>query len=271
MPHSYEEIRSATLDVLAKRVTTQYDADQYAHLKIGVGKALRNRDGQPEPAPSVCPADSSLDHADADLFLEVFWDLFRDGVITLGLNDSNKEFPFFRVTTRGRHLMEGGGEYFLHDVSGFERQIKAEIPDIDPTTLLYLKEALQAFRSGCILASTVMLGVATEHTFLLLMEAINQSKTHSATFSSVSKERGILRKINKFKNIFEQNKKSVPRELVEDFDTHFLGIQSLIRGFRNESGHPSGKIIEREQSFVNLQLFVSYGRKAYQFINYYSK
>ena len=269
MPHSYEEIRSATLDVLAGRVTTQYDPDHYPHLKIGVGKALRDRRGQPEPAPGMYQADSSLDHADADLLLEVFWDLFRDGVITLGLNDSNKEFPFFRVTTRGRHLMEGGGEYFLHDVSGFERQIKAEIPDIDPTTLLYLKESLQAFRSGCILASTVMLGVATEHTFLLLMETIDQSKTHSSTFSSVSKERGILRKINKFKSVIEQNKKTVPRALLEDFDTHFLGVQSLIRGFRNESGHPSGKLIEREQSFVNLQLFVSYGRKAYQFINHF--
>ena len=271
MPHSYEEIRSATLDVLAGRVATQYTANQYAHLKIGVGKALRGRDGLPEPAPGAYPADSSLEQADADLFLEIFWDLFRDGVITLGFDDSNKEFPFFRITGRGNTLLSGGEEYFLHDVSGFEKQIKAEIPDIDPTTLLYLKEALQAFRSGCILASTVMLGVATEHTFLLLIETIDNNKTHSATFSAVSKERGLLRKINKFKSILEMNKKSVPRELLEDFDTHFLGIQSLIRGFRNESGHPSGKIIEREQAFVNLQLFVSYGRKAYQFITHYSK
>jgi hypothetical protein len=236
-----------------------------------VGKALRDRDGAPEPAPGAYPADSALDNADADLFLEVFWDLFRDGVITLGLNDSNKEFPFFRVTARGRNLLGGGGEYFLYDVSGFEKQIKAEIPDIDPTTLLYLKEALQAFRSGCILASTVMLGVATEHTFLLLLETIDQNEAHSATFASIAKERGILRKINRFKNIIEQNKKTVPRDLLEDFDTHFLGIQSLIRGFRNESGHPSGKVIEREQAFVNLQLFVSFGRKVYQFIKHYNK
>jgi hypothetical protein len=183
MSHSYEEIRSATFDVLAGRVTTSFGADEYNHLKIGVGKALRCRDGQPEPPPGPYPADSALDRADADLFLEVFWDLFRDGVITLGLNDVRKEFPYFRVTARGNTLLGGNGEYFLHDVSGFEKQIKAEIPDIDPTTLLYLKEALQAFRSGCILASTVMLGVATEHTFLLLLETIDQNPTHSATFS----------------------------------------------------------------------------------------
>lgn len=271
MSHSYEEIRSATFDVLAGRVSSPYEANQYAHLKIAVGKALREREGQPEPPPGAYPADSALDHADADLLLEVFWDLFRDGVITLGINDSNKEFPWFRLTGRGSALVEGDEEYFLHDVAGFEKQIIAEIPDIDATTLLYLKEALQAFRSGCILASTVMLGVATEHTFLRLIETIDQNPKHSSTFSSVGQERTILRKINKFKNVIEQNKKSLPRDLLEDFDTHFLGIQSLIRGFRNESGHPSGKIIQREQAFVNLQLFVSYGRKVHQFIGHFTK
>jgi hypothetical protein len=50
MVHPPEEIRSAALDVLAGRVQCGYEPDEYAHLKIGVGKALRERDGLP-PAP----------------------------------------------------------------------------------------------------------------------------------------------------------------------------------------------------------------------------
>ncbi len=50
--------------------------------------------------------------------------------------------------------------YFFHDVSTYEQLIRKEIPSIDDVTLLYLKEAMQAFRVGCLLSATVMLGVA---------------------------------------------------------------------------------------------------------------
>jgi len=57
-----------------------------------------------------------------------------------------------------------------------------------------------------------------------------------------------LRKINKFKDIVDQMRKSLPKGLLEDFDTRFLGIQALIRMVRNEAGHPAGKLIDREQA-----------------------
>jgi hypothetical protein len=128
---------------------------------------------------------------------------------------------------------------------------------------------LQAFRAGCILSSTVMLGVATEHTFLLLLETIANNPTYAPTFAGVQQERTTLKKINKFKNIIDQTRKSFPQGLLEDFDTHFLAFQSLIRTFRNEAGHPAGKLIGREQAFVNLQLFIPFGRKAYELIAHF--
>src|SRR2546430_10606295 len=180
MAHSPEEIRSAALDVLAGRVQCDYQPNEYAHLKIGVGKALRERDGLPPALPTPYPEDSALESQDAETFLEVFWDLFRDGVITLGRDALHSNFPFFRVTSRGKRVLSGENSYFLHDVTRFESQVLAEIPDIDQTSLIYLKEALQAFRAGCILSSTVMLGVATEHTFLLLLETIDNSAAHAS-------------------------------------------------------------------------------------------
>jgi hypothetical protein len=271
MTHSPEEIRSAALDVLAGRVKCEYELNQFAHLKIGVGKALRERDGLPPQIPTTYPADSALESQDADIFLEVFWDLFRDGIISLGCDTSasKSNFPFFSVTSRGKRVLSGENSYFLHDLTRFESQVLAEIPAIDKTTLIYLKEALQAFRTGCILSSTVMLGVATEHTFLLLLETIDNSAVHASMFAGVQHERTTLRKINKFKNVVDQTRKSFPKELLEDFDTHFLGIQSLIRTFRNEAGHPTGKIIDREQAFINLQLFIPFGRKAYELMAYF--
>ena len=113
-----------------------------------------------------------------------------------------------------------------------------------------------------------MLGVATEQTFLLLIEAIDQNPKHQATFAPVKEERTILRKVNKFQKILDREKNTLPSEVKDDLDTNFLGILSIIRNFRNDSGHPSGKIIDREQAYVLLQLFPHYCKKLYQLIEH---
>ena len=129
---------------------------------------------------------------------------------------------------------------------------------------------MQAFQSGCLLSSTVVLGVAAEHTFELLMEAIEKRNDWKIEFSSVLKERFILNKLNKFREITEKHIHKLPYGIKEDLDTSFLGIQTLIRNFRNESGHPTGKFIDREQTFVLLQLFIPYCRKLYALMDFFS-
>jgi hypothetical protein len=264
MTNSYEEIRTAAIDVLAGRVVPPYPVNQYAHFKIGVAKALEERQGIQHHG----FGDRTLTGAAADTFLEVFWDLFRQGIITLGNDDANPVFPFFRISTLGQRMLSNEDSYFVHDVSAYESRIRKEVPMIDDPTLVYLKEAVQAFRSGCILSATVMLGVATEHTFQLLLESIEQNAKRQQLVETVSRERSILRRVNKFWNLIEPETKSFPPELREDLETRFLGILSIIRQFRNDSGHPTGKIIDREQAFVLLQLFIPYCKKMHQLRDY---
>ena len=264
---SYEEIRDVALDVLAGRESVDYEPTQYQNLLLGIAEVIARRENQVSTSRHNA---TRLSRADAELFMEVFWGLFREGIITLGLDDHNRQYPFFRVSTFGRRLLEGGQAYFFHDVSSYERAIKNEVSNINDITLLYLKEAMQAFRSGCILSATVMLGVATEHSFLLLLETIASNATHAATFANAQQEKTILQKVNKFKNILDQNLKALPSPIKEDLDTNFAGILSIIRNFRNQSGHPTGKIIDREQAYILLQLFIPYCKKIYQLIGYYS-
>lgn len=269
MSHSYEEIRSVALDILAGRERVNYEPRQYQHLLLGIGEVFAKREGRTQPTNFI--TEHTPDRQDRETFLEVFWALFRQGVITLGLNDDNREFPFFRVTQLGEHIADSQSAYFFHDVSSYQQAISNEIHGINEITLLYLKEAMQAFRSGCILSSTVMLGVASEHTFLLLLEAIKGNPEHCETFKSVSEQRTILQKINKFKNILDQQQRALPSEIKEDLDTYFAGILSVIRNFRNQSGHPTGKIIDREQAFVLLQLFIPYCKKLYQLMDFFRR
>jgi hypothetical protein len=265
MGETYEEIRGAAIDVLANRVPLCSGINQYVSFQDGVARALDQRRGIQDYSHGSKP---HLNRWDSGLFLEVFWDLFREGIITLGIDDANREFPFFRLSSLGKRIVEGESQYFVHDVSEYEKRIKTEVPAIDNITLLYLKEALQAFRSGCILSATVMLGVATEHTFMLVLDVAENNPSREAKFSTISKERTILQRVNKFRKLIEPELPNFPSELKEDWDTNFSGILSIIRNFRNESGHPTGKIIGREQAYVLLQLFLPYCKKMYQLKSY---
>jgi hypothetical protein len=261
MEHSYEEIRGAALDILGGREAIRYEPTQYQSLQTGVAEVLARREG--ETADTRSGASPHLTRHDAEIFLEVFWALFREGVITLGLNDSNREFPFFRVTETGRAIALGDHEYFFHDVSDYTEVLRDAVPDLHDVTLLYLQEAMQAFKAGCLLSATVMLGVAAEHTFLLTLDAAESAEPWKTRFQNVRQQRSILPQINKFKNVLDQHLSDVPAELKEDLDTHFAGILAVVRTSRNEAGHPTGKLVTREQTYVLLQLFVSYCKKMY--------
>jgi hypothetical protein len=264
--YSYEEIRNAAIDILAGR--TKITFNQYNHLKNGVRENLFYEKNGTYPG----YYDNPLSPADGDIFLEVFWDFFRQGIITLGMNDQNPNFPFFRVSAHGKRILENQDVYFYHDVSSYEAVIKQQVPDIDDVTLIYLKEAMQSFYSGCYLSSSVMLGVASEHTFLKLLEKIETTGTYKSTFKKTFDERNISKKFEAFKNRLKQemgNNICLPDEIKENLDTNLDGIMNTIRNFRNDSGHPSGNIISREQCYVNLNLFVPYCKKAYQLIDFF--
>lgn len=265
MNHSYEEIRACAIDVLAGRESGQYGFSQYRALHATVAEVFVRREKPGQPV----MGEQQLSAHDSEVFLEVFWGLFRQGIITLGLNDSNPNFPFFRVSALGRKILAGQQPYFFHDLSSYERVVTDGIPNVDSVTLLYLKESMQAFLSGCLLSASVMLGVATEHSFLKLLEVIEANANHSTTYQNAFAQRTILQKFNKFKNILEQNLSTLTPQLREDLETNLSGILSMIRNFRNESGHPSGKIISREQVYVLLQLFIPCCKKIYDLMDHF--
>lgn len=270
MDHSYEEIRSVVIDLLARREQSLHMADetrQYNTLRTAVADILEQREDR---SPDDRHHRPELPTNDRSVFHEVFWDLFRQGIITPGINDSNLDFPHFSLSHFGKKILDNQNTYFFHDLSTYTTLIQSNVPKINGTTLLYLQEAMQAFKSGCMLAATVMLGVASEHSFLLLLEAVEANSEYGSRFVNAAKEKTILRKFRKFKAALDQHVAAdLPSGLKEDLDIDFAGILSVIRTFRNESGHPTGKILEREQTYVLLQMFVPYCKKIYGLIDFF--
>src|SRR5690242_7618231 len=107
MDHSYEEIRSVIIDILTKRERTTYECSQFAHLKLGVAEvfARRDRTNNTNEIAVFGGRAAQLSYQDREFTREIFWDLFRQGVIMIGADDANEKFPFFSITSYGRRIL----------------------------------------------------------------------------------------------------------------------------------------------------------------------
>jgi hypothetical protein len=270
--HSYEEIRRVAIDLLSGRETSPHldqNTQQFQTFRTAVAGILRTRDGLPELPRHKYPW---LEKEDSETFRQVFWDLFRQSIITPGLGGDSIEFPFFSVSRAGEHILNQESTYFFHDVTSYEKVIRENIPNIDPATLLYLMEAMQAFKAGCMLASTVMVGVAAEHTFSLLLEAAENSPAYGMHFKKAAKEQKILAQFKEFDKALESHvlpHRVLDKKIVEGLEIEFAGILQIIRTFRNSAGHPTGTILSREQTYVLLQVFIPFCKKAYALMGFF--
>jgi hypothetical protein len=256
--HTYEEIRESVIDIILKRVPVAHQPEQWVSLQSSVAEVFarreRNAGEQPYPPPRLHPYD-------AELVRDVFWDLFRQGFITLGLNDSNPQWPWFRLSHFGENALTTQSPYRFHDTNSFLGLVKTEVPDISPEAVVYLDEAVSAFYAGCLLASCVMLGVAAEAEFLRLADVATKNPVHGPKFSAVAKHNQIRQKVTKFQDCLKPLIAALPYEATEDLETNFLAIQSVLRIARNDAGHPTGATPQREQVYVYLQLFVPFARQ----------
>ena len=260
--HSYEEIREAVLDVMY--ASKSNGVNQFAALLEHVGRTFGQKHNSPKlPTGMAYPgAGSQLHRSDQDVVLEVVWDLFRQGIITLGLDVSNPGWPWLRLSRFGQNAIQGQSPFRFHDGTGFLKILRAEVPDVSTETITYLEEAVAAFYADCLLASCVMLGVAAEFEFLRLIDVATKSATHGANFSTVNNVKFIRQKITKFRDRLTPIVGTLSTNVTEDLDTHLDAIQSIIRIARNDAGHPSGtKPPLREQVYVYLQLFIPFARQ----------
>jgi hypothetical protein len=62
-------------------------------------------------------------------------------------------------------------------------------------------------------------------------------------------------KFVEFRNRLEPKRGELPQHLTEDIDVTLDATLNMLRIYRNEAGHPTGKQIPRARANQNLQLF----------------
>ena len=257
----YRLIKDVVVEALLRPGNGIFDPrpSQFAELAERVRRILCERDGR--PAPGGPQYGERLSHAHAEFVREAFWDLFRSGVINLGMDESNDHYPFFKLSRSGRRMLEEG-QPRVHDAASYVRLVEAASPDVDLLVMTYLAEAATAFYSGCLLACAVMLGVAAEAEFERIVSLAVAHPGHGPAFGAVLKQRMILPRMREFRKQMDMLSPVLPRGVREQLDTTYGGIQNLLRVSRNEAGHPTGAPVDRDFAFAQLVLFIPFARQA---------
>jgi hypothetical protein len=113
-----------------------------------------------------------------------------------------------------------------------------------------------------------MLGVASEAAFMEMAQAsIGWLESAGSVLKGISDDprQPYVKKLEEFRKRVEPRKPDLPNELADSMSLTFDAVADLFRIHRNEAGHPTGKLIIREDQYISLQMFGRYLQRLYLF------
>ncbi len=272
MPLDPDRLRGWVYDALA-RPKNQVGANSGGLQLADISRWVKQKAQQAGLIPQdTLTGTNNLEQVDENAIRECIWSLIIQGIVVPGVsNDSyGSNLPWIQVTEWGRTCLKTG-EYLPYDTGLFLSRLRNQIPALDSSVELYLKEALNSYRAGSYLAAAVMTGVASERVLILLRDAI-----HAAISQEDGKRKFVERTENQIaKRIYEAVagkietvREQLPPPLQDSIGTELDGIFTEIRRTRNDAGHPTGRVIERGEAYALLQLFPVYAKSAYALLDW---
>lgn len=243
-----EILRNCLLESLRRKPQTQYE-----NLKYEVAEVARERG---LPVQNISRGQAYVEQSDHRRLRELIWALIVEGVVTVGMNDSDPAWPFLSLSELGEDFVKGNRASPYEDADYVQR-IESVAP-FDPVEEVYVREALEAFRRGLPNAAAVMIGAASEQLLILTLGEIALRDPAAKPKAAKVLDGPALGMVRFAQDHFEKGAMKLPRELREQLPTTFAGIASLIRVTRNDGGHPALPGVDRGRCFVALQLFPEY-------------
>lgn len=215
----------------------------------------RGSDGRFSRSYLVATIRREIDCGETEVY-EALWGLVAEGLLYLDPagQGSGTDNWRWRLSSDGRRAFQGGS-WEPRDPEGYLSRLDRAIPNLHPEARMYLTEALRAFNSRCYLASSVMLGVASERAFLEMASHFALSSLPGAAQfdSELSKKRNTYAFLwIQFRKRFEPIREEMPDGLGDLLTLDSVG--DLIRVTRNDAGHPSGTVIDEETARAHLTI-----------------
>ena len=178
------------------------------------------------------------------------------------MDSSNLKLPWFHITKHGRDVLSST-EPQPYDPTGYLARLRERVASPDATVMAYLAESLETFRKGNRIASAVMLGIAAERVFLLLCDSLAAALStpgEKSAFAKLLDRFPMKPKLDWVHGKIQQIQKQAPFGFPDNATIMLVAIYDLMRCQRNELGHPreAPPHIERQDAFVNLQIFPRY-------------
>lgn len=206
--------------------------------------------------------------------MEMLWQLLSEGLVFIDYSQPAPDNWEWVLSERGRRVALSDTDFDPGDPDGYLRALRATIPDLDDQVLAYVQEALRSYNSGAFLASSVMLGVASERAFQHLGESFAAwlAKNEAVRFREVfdNPRQNYIAKFLEFRKRIEPRKGELPQEFADNMALTLDSVLDLLRINRNEAGHPTGRRVDEGEAFINLQIFGRYLMKLYSLRNFFT-
>ncbi|MFC0037662.1 hypothetical protein [Actinomadura rayongensis] len=193
---------------------------------------------------------------------EALWGLVAEGLAYLDPSQQPSTDNWrWKLTEAGMQAIEGGS-WEPRDTEGYLRRLKHRIPDLDPAAVRYVKEALRAFNARCYLASSVMLGVASERVFTGLANSVVAALGSSADKLKTALDNPKHSQHTRFLELrkrLEPMRAQLPDDLGDSLTLDAVG--DLLRVTRNDAGHPTGREVDEDTAYTHLQMAARYLEK----------
>ena len=261
--HSYEELRDVVVNIMLD--ASGNGVDRFDKLLEQTALALYKRDESAQGRQYFSHGSATQLHPnDSELVLEIVWDLFRQGILTLGLNASNPGWPWLRLTRFGECALQQG-PYRFHNNAEFMKALRSEAIDISPEAVVYLREAVAAFYMDCLLSTCVLLSIAAESEFLRMLRIAKSSGVYGSYFARIGDGLNIRAKMSRFQEAIKPIVNLLPNSATDELENNLSIMQSLLRIAKTESGQPSAaRPPSRDQVYVYLQLFIPFAEQLMQ-------
>ena len=194
---------------------------------------------------------------------EALWGLVGEGLVYLDpdIQGSGTDNWHWRLSAVGIQATSGG-TWEPRDPEGYLKRLRTYSPAVDPLAIIYVEEALRAFNARCFLATSVMLGVASERAVGVLalsaVDALDERAGKLATVLQNPKSSQVVR-FTELRKLLEPLRPELP---VGTADTLTLdAVADLLRITRNDAGHPTGARIDEDTAYTHLQIAARYLQK----------
>lgn len=263
----FEELKSLVID----SIRSHAPSFEFMNLCNTVGNKAVKKEIVKNPHPANYQAISyTLQKRDENRVREIIWNLIIERVLTIG-DFYHDSWPHLSLTEYGEKVLESD-QPVPNDPSGYLTRIKNEIPELDNVIEIYLSESIKTYNINQLLSATITLGCASEKALLLLIDSYTETfvdNIQQEKFNKKTEGKFIKTKFEEFDKEIKGIMCQLPSDLKDNYTNTLTGIFEMIRRNRNLAGHPTGKQIDKDTLFANLQVFIPYCRYIYELKKYF--